>query len=67
MSNIEKPPGIPGFIGKTTLPAVKCTVHEQDDGTIVAVCATGKIIENFIKFNSFYYTSNLFIYILYCR
>ncbi|KPI92983.1 PREDICTED: evolutionarily conserved signaling intermediate in Toll pathway, mitochondrial [Papilio xuthus] len=41
VSNIEKPPGIPGFIGKTTLPAVKCTVHEQDDGTIVAVCATG--------------------------
>lgn len=43
VSNIEKPPGIPGFIGKTKLPAViHATVHEQDDGTIVSVCATGK-------------------------
>lgn len=42
VSNIDKPAAIPGFIGKTTLPALKCTVHEQDDGTIVAVCATGK-------------------------
>ncbi|XP_068631684.1 evolutionarily conserved signaling intermediate in Toll pathway, mitochondrial [Battus philenor] len=41
VSNIEKPPGIPGFIGRTTLPAIKCTVHEQDDGTILSVCATG--------------------------
>ncbi|KAI5651906.1 evolutionarily conserved signaling intermediate in toll pathway domain-containing protein [Phthorimaea operculella] len=41
VSNIEKPPGIPGYIGSTKLPSVKCTVHEQDDGTIVAVCATG--------------------------
>ncbi|XP_026750188.1 evolutionarily conserved signaling intermediate in Toll pathway, mitochondrial [Galleria mellonella] len=41
VSNIEKPPGIPGFIGSTKLPATKCTVHEQDDGTIVSVCATG--------------------------
>ncbi|KAL0841300.1 hypothetical protein ABMA28_015015 [Loxostege sticticalis] len=41
VSNIEKPPGIPGYLGSTKLPSVKCTVHEQDDGTIVAVCATG--------------------------
>ncbi|KAM3964390.1 evolutionarily conserved signaling intermediate in Toll pathway, mitochondrial-like, partial [Aphomia sociella] len=41
VSNIEKPPGIPGFIGSTKLPSIKCTVHEQDDGTIVSVCATG--------------------------
>nr|CAB3515614.1 unnamed protein product [Spodoptera littoralis] len=41
VSNIEKPPGIPGLIGTTTLPAVRQTVHEQDDGTIVSVCATG--------------------------
>ncbi|XP_028027108.1 evolutionarily conserved signaling intermediate in Toll pathway, mitochondrial [Bombyx mandarina] len=41
VSNLKKPSGIPGFIGQTTLPVVKCTVHEQDDGTIVAVCATG--------------------------
>ncbi|XP_030020502.2 evolutionarily conserved signaling intermediate in Toll pathway, mitochondrial [Manduca sexta] len=41
VSDIEKPPGIPGYIGSTKLPAVKCTVHEQDDGTIVSVCATG--------------------------
>lgn len=41
VSKIEKPPGIPGVIGKVTLPQVKCTVHEQDDGTIVGVCATG--------------------------
>ncbi|CAH2037382.1 unnamed protein product, partial [Iphiclides podalirius] len=41
VSNIKKPPGIPGFIGNTTLPTVKSTVHEQDDGTIVSVCATG--------------------------
>ncbi|XP_028162489.1 evolutionarily conserved signaling intermediate in Toll pathway, mitochondrial [Ostrinia furnacalis] len=40
VSNIEKPPGIPG-IGSTKLPSVKCTVHEQDDGTVVAICATG--------------------------
>ena len=38
---MEKPRGIPGFIGKVTLPQVKNTIHEQDDGTIVAVCATG--------------------------
>ncbi|XP_032523810.1 evolutionarily conserved signaling intermediate in Toll pathway, mitochondrial [Danaus plexippus] len=41
VSKIQKPVGIPGVIGKVTLPQVKCTVHEQDDGTIVAVCATG--------------------------
>ncbi|XP_035433024.2 evolutionarily conserved signaling intermediate in Toll pathway, mitochondrial [Spodoptera frugiperda] len=41
VSNIEKPRGIPGLIGTTTLPAVRQTVHEQDDGTIVSVCATG--------------------------
>ncbi|CAF4844999.1 unnamed protein product [Pieris macdunnoughi] len=41
VSKIEKPSGIPGFIGKTTLPSIKCTVHEQDDGTILAICATG--------------------------
>ncbi|CAH2106350.1 unnamed protein product [Euphydryas editha] len=41
VSNIQKPPGIPGVIGRVTLPQVKSTVHEQDDGTIVAVCATG--------------------------
>uniref|UniRef100_A0A1E1W383 Evolutionarily conserved signaling intermediate in Toll pathway, mitochondrial n=1 Tax=Pectinophora gossypiella TaxID=13191 RepID=A0A1E1W383_PECGO len=41
VSNLEKPPGIPGYIGSTKLPSVKCTVHEQDDGTIVSVCATG--------------------------
>ncbi|XP_059046999.1 evolutionarily conserved signaling intermediate in Toll pathway, mitochondrial [Achroia grisella] len=41
VSNIRKPPGIPGFVGSTKLPSVKCTVHEQDDGTIVSVCATG--------------------------
>ncbi|XP_045497044.1 evolutionarily conserved signaling intermediate in Toll pathway, mitochondrial [Colias croceus] len=41
VTKIEKPTGIPGYIGKTTLPSVKCTVHEQDDGTILAVCATG--------------------------
>ncbi|CAH0397861.1 unnamed protein product [Chilo suppressalis] len=41
VSNISKPTGIPGFIGSTKLPSVKCTVHEQDDGTIVSVCATG--------------------------
>ncbi|XP_034830641.1 evolutionarily conserved signaling intermediate in Toll pathway, mitochondrial [Maniola hyperantus] len=41
VSNIPRPPGIPGVIGKVTLPQVKCTIHEQDDGTIVAICATG--------------------------
>ncbi|XP_075973614.1 evolutionarily conserved signaling intermediate in Toll pathway, mitochondrial [Anticarsia gemmatalis] len=42
VSNLKKPPGIPGFIGSTKLPAVRhSTVHEQDDGTIVSVCATG--------------------------
>ncbi|CAK1547224.1 unnamed protein product [Leptosia nina] len=41
VSKIEKPIGIPGFIGKTTLPSIKCTVHEQDDGTVLAICATG--------------------------
>ncbi|XP_053608129.1 evolutionarily conserved signaling intermediate in Toll pathway, mitochondrial [Plodia interpunctella] len=41
VSNIEKPSGIPGVIGSTKLPTIKCTVHEQDDGTIVSVCATG--------------------------
>lgn len=43
VSKIEKPTGIPGFIGRTTVPSVKCTVHEQDDGTILAICATGTI------------------------
>lgn len=41
VSKIEKPLGIPGLIGSTTLPALRQTVHEQDDGTIVSVCATG--------------------------
>ncbi|CAB3224235.1 unnamed protein product [Arctia plantaginis] len=42
VSNIEKPPGIPGVIGTPKLPAVRhTTVHEQDNGTIVAICATG--------------------------
>nr|XP_026488292.1 evolutionarily conserved signaling intermediate in Toll pathway, mitochondrial [Vanessa tameamea] len=41
VSNIERPPRIPGVIGKVTLPQVKNTIHEQDDGTIVAICATG--------------------------
>lgn len=41
VSNVKKPLGIPGFVGSTKLPSVRQTVHEQDDGTIVAVCATG--------------------------
>ncbi|CAG9786131.1 unnamed protein product [Diatraea saccharalis] len=41
VSDLQKPLGIPGFIGSTKIPSVKCSVHEQDDGTIVAVCATG--------------------------
>ncbi|GBP21239.1 Evolutionarily conserved signaling intermediate in Toll pathway, mitochondrial [Eumeta japonica] len=41
VSNLEKPIGIPGMTGTPKLPVVKCTVHEQDDGTVVAVCATG--------------------------
>ncbi|XP_026724950.1 evolutionarily conserved signaling intermediate in Toll pathway, mitochondrial [Trichoplusia ni] len=41
VSNIPKPLGIPGLVGKTTLPAVRQTVHEQDDGTIISLCATG--------------------------
>ncbi|XP_013200001.1 evolutionarily conserved signaling intermediate in Toll pathway, mitochondrial [Amyelois transitella] len=41
VSNIEKPSGIPGFIGSTKLPSIRNTLHEQDDGTIVSVCATG--------------------------
>ncbi|XP_061713676.1 evolutionarily conserved signaling intermediate in Toll pathway, mitochondrial [Cydia pomonella] len=41
VSNLKKPSGIPGFIGQTTLPSNRCIVHEQDDGTILSVCATG--------------------------
>ncbi|KOB76834.1 Ecsit (Evolutionarily conserved signaling intermediate in toll pathways) [Operophtera brumata] len=41
VSNLEKPPGIPGFIGSTKLPSIRSTIHEQDDGTIVSICATG--------------------------
>lgn len=41
VSYIEKPSGIPGVRGRVTLPQVQNTVHEQDDGTIVAVCASG--------------------------
>ncbi|KAJ0177254.1 hypothetical protein K1T71_007263 [Dendrolimus kikuchii] len=41
VSNLKKPPGIPGYMGTTKAVAVKSTVHEQDDGTIVAICATG--------------------------
>ncbi|KAI8436020.1 hypothetical protein MSG28_004149 [Choristoneura fumiferana] len=41
VSNLKKPSGIPGFIGHTTLPSKRCTVHEQDDGTILSICATG--------------------------
>ncbi|XP_041977910.1 evolutionarily conserved signaling intermediate in Toll pathway, mitochondrial [Aricia agestis] len=40
VSNIKKPTGIPG-VGRVKLPQLKNTIHEQDDGTIVAVCATG--------------------------
>lgn len=50
VSNIAKPPGIPGFIGNTKLPAIKCSVHEQDDGTIVSVCATGDILARFFLY-----------------
>ncbi|KAL4701904.1 hypothetical protein ACJJTC_013763 [Scirpophaga incertulas] len=41
VSNIDNPPGIPGYIGSTAIPTIYNTVHEQDDGTIVAICATG--------------------------
>ncbi|CAG9093741.1 unnamed protein product [Plutella xylostella] len=41
VSNLAKPVGIPGVFGTTKLPAVQCTTHEQDDGTILSVCATG--------------------------
>lgn len=36
--------GIPGVFGTTKLPAVQCTTHEQDDGTILSVCATGNVL-----------------------
>lgn len=41
VSNIKKPLGIPGVIGSSKVPSVRQTLHEQDDGTIVSVCATG--------------------------
>lgn len=44
VSNIKKPLGIPGVVGSSKVPSVRQTLHEQDDGTIVSVCATGKTI-----------------------
>lgn len=42
VSTIEKPTGIPGYMDSAYLPAVKSnSVHEQDDGTVLSVCATG--------------------------
>lgn len=34
---------VPSVFGKTDLPVLPESVHEQDDGTILAVCATGSI------------------------